>query len=77
MASHQNKIVYGLKSPEKSVQFKSNTLWYNLQADLKSLETLKIFKRKYKQHLISNQWNLVTCHVFELHLGSDFQPSHF
>ena len=48
-------IVYRLKSSEKSVQFKCDSLWGSLNDRFKSLETLNIFKRQYKKFLISNQ----------------------
>ena len=38
------KIVYRLKSSERSVQFKTNHLWSNLQDSFKSSESLNIFK---------------------------------
>ena len=49
------KIVNRLKSSERSVQFKTNHLWSNLQDSFKSLESLNIFKKHYKKYLISEQ----------------------
>ena len=49
------KIIHRLKSSERSVQFKCNSLWTNLQENLKSSETVNIFKRGYKKHLLSEQ----------------------
>ena len=48
-------IIHRLKSSEKSVQFKCDVLWTNLPDSLKSLETVNIFKRKFKKFLISEQ----------------------
>ena len=48
-------VVYRLKSSEKSVQFKCHKLWCNLPDSFKSLETLNIFKKRYKKFLISLQ----------------------
>ncbi len=50
-----NSIAYRLKSSEKSVQFKCNSLWTELPDSLKSLENPNIFKRQYKKYLISVQ----------------------
>ena len=49
-------INYRLKSSEKSVQFKCDVFWSNLQDSFKSLETVNIFKKHYKKFLISGQW---------------------
>jgi len=48
-------IVRRLKSSEKSVQFKCNVLWSNMQDSFKYLENVNIFKRQYKKFLISEQ----------------------
>ena len=50
-----NHIVYRLKSSQRSVQFNSNLLWSNLSIDFKSAETLNIFKRKFKKHLLTGE----------------------
>lgn len=50
--SQMNKMTYRLRSSEKSVQFKSNALWSSLNDELKSSETVKLFKRRFKKQLI-------------------------
>ena len=63
--SQMTKMTYRLRSSEKSVQFKSNTLWSSLNDELKSSETVKLFKRRFKKQLIG-PWCLWFCHVFDL-----------
>ena len=49
-----SRMTFRLSSSKKSVQFQSITLWEALPTDLKCSESVQIFKRKYKEALISN-----------------------
>ena len=53
VTSQTLNLVVRLKSSEKAVQFRGNKLWNSISHDLRSQESYKIFKRKFKKQLIS------------------------
>ena len=49
-----NKIIKAKLYGEKTISFQGRNCWNKLPSDIKEINSVNLFKKKLKQHIISN-----------------------